>query len=137
MFALSPFAIASGYRLEAHETVISTNALALERAHAGDSGNLWVFIGDSRFQRGDREGAMEAFERGTQFSHSRSSAQSWVNFIEAEIAGEQARIEFAQTVEREECIITIERILRDDVLGNRAGAEIPEHCEQYRIYVDQ
>ena len=51
MFALSPFATASGYRLEAHETVISTNALALERAHAGDSGNLWVV---SKHQSGGR-----------------------------------------------------------------------------------
>ena len=51
MFALSPFASASGYRLEAHETVTSTNALALERAHAGDSGKLWVV---SKHQSGGR-----------------------------------------------------------------------------------
>lgn len=51
MFALSPFATTSGYRLEAHETVTSTNALALERAHAGDAGNLWVV---SRHQSGGR-----------------------------------------------------------------------------------
>ena len=41
-FQLAPTAEAAGYRLEAHESVGSTNALALERARGGDPGNLWV-----------------------------------------------------------------------------------------------
>lgn len=51
MFALSPLAAVSGYRLEAHETVSSTNALALERALSGDRGCLWVV---SKHQSGGR-----------------------------------------------------------------------------------
>jgi len=42
MFALAPSALAAGYRLEAHESVGSTNALALERAVGGDPGKLWI-----------------------------------------------------------------------------------------------
>lgn len=35
-------ATARNYRLESHDTVGSTNALALERAQAGDAGQLWI-----------------------------------------------------------------------------------------------
>ena len=41
-FALAPTAVQEGYRLDAHDTVGSTNALALEHARAGDPGRLWV-----------------------------------------------------------------------------------------------
>ena len=41
-FWLSPVAIAEGFRLEAFDTIGSTNAVALERAKAGDPGGLWV-----------------------------------------------------------------------------------------------
>lgn len=41
-FSLPPAAEAAGYRLEGHDTVGSTNALALRRAAAGDAGNLWI-----------------------------------------------------------------------------------------------
>ncbi len=41
-FSLAPTAVAAGYRLEAHDSVGSTNALALEHAAAGDPGRLWV-----------------------------------------------------------------------------------------------
>jgi BirA family transcriptional regulator, biotin operon repressor / biotin---[acetyl-CoA-carboxylase] ligase len=41
-FALAPDALAAGYRLEAHDTVGSTNALALQRAAEGDPGPLWI-----------------------------------------------------------------------------------------------
>ena len=41
-FQLSPEAQNNGYRLEGHDTVGSTNAIALERARAGDQGRLWI-----------------------------------------------------------------------------------------------
>ncbi|KAB2862444.1 MAG: biotin--[acetyl-CoA-carboxylase] ligase, partial [Bauldia sp.] len=41
-FTLAPTAASQGYRLEAHDSVGSTNALALDHARAGDPGNLWV-----------------------------------------------------------------------------------------------
>lgn len=41
-FELSDEARAAGFRLEAHDTVGSTNALALERARGGDAGPLWI-----------------------------------------------------------------------------------------------
>lgn len=53
-FALAPSAQSRGYRLEAHETVASTNALALERARTGDTGWLWVVASNQRSGRGRR-----------------------------------------------------------------------------------
>ena len=41
-FALAPTAIDQGFRLEAHDSVGSTNQIAMERAAAGDEGPLWI-----------------------------------------------------------------------------------------------
>jgi BirA family biotin operon repressor/biotin-[acetyl-CoA-carboxylase] ligase len=53
-FRLAPTCEAEGFRLEAHETVGSTNALALERARAGDPGKLWVVSKKQESGRGRR-----------------------------------------------------------------------------------
>ena len=53
-FALSPPAQQNGYRLEAFETIDSTNATALERALAGDPGKLWIVSKKQERGRGRR-----------------------------------------------------------------------------------
>ena len=53
-FSLAPTALAEGYRLEAHDTVGSTNALALDHARAGDAGKLWVVSKRQESGRGRR-----------------------------------------------------------------------------------
>lgn len=53
-FALSPLALAAGYRLESHPSVGSTNALALDHARAGDAGNLWIVSTKQEAGRGRR-----------------------------------------------------------------------------------
>ena len=53
-FALSPTALQDGYRLEAHESVGSTNAIALQRAREGDPGTLWVVAKRQERGRGRR-----------------------------------------------------------------------------------
>ncbi len=53
-FSLAPTAIAAGYRLEAHDSVGSTNAMALERAAAGDPGKLWIVSKRQESGRGRR-----------------------------------------------------------------------------------
>ena len=53
-FELAPPAVLDGYRLEAHETVGSTNQLALERARQGDPGKLWIVSKRQESGRGRR-----------------------------------------------------------------------------------
>ncbi len=53
-FLLSPSALAEGYRLEGHESVGSTNALALDHAGSGDPGRLWVVSSRQESGRGRR-----------------------------------------------------------------------------------
>ncbi|PYE86318.1 biotin--[acetyl-CoA-carboxylase] ligase [Phyllobacterium leguminum] len=53
-FSLSPLASLNGYRLESFETVGSTNAVALERAQAGDPGKLWIVSKRQESGRGRR-----------------------------------------------------------------------------------
>jgi len=54
VFSLAPTAIAAGYRLEAFDSVGSTNAIALERAAAGDAGKLWIVSKKQESGRGRR-----------------------------------------------------------------------------------
>jgi BirA family transcriptional regulator, biotin operon repressor / biotin---[acetyl-CoA-carboxylase] ligase len=58
-FSLAPTASLDGYRLEAHDTVGSTNALALERVKEGDSGRLWIVSKRQESGRGRRGRAWE------------------------------------------------------------------------------
>jgi BirA family biotin operon repressor/biotin-[acetyl-CoA-carboxylase] ligase len=53
-FRLAPSAANAGYRLESFASVGSTNALALERARAGDPGHLWLVSKRQEAGRGRR-----------------------------------------------------------------------------------
>ncbi|RUM99683.1 biotin--[acetyl-CoA-carboxylase] ligase [Pseudaminobacter arsenicus] len=53
-FTLAPTSASEGFRLEAHDSVGSTNAIALERARQGDPGRLWVVSKKQESGRGRR-----------------------------------------------------------------------------------
>lgn len=53
-FTLAPTSASEGFRLEAHDSVGSTNAIALDRAAAGDPGRLWVVSKKQESGRGRR-----------------------------------------------------------------------------------
>lgn len=53
-FSLAPSAAALGFRLESFDTIGSTNAVALERAQAGDPGRLWIVSKKQETGRGRR-----------------------------------------------------------------------------------
>lgn len=53
-FSLAPTAVLEGFRLEAHDTVSSTNAIAMERARQGDPGKLWIVSDHQQSGRGRR-----------------------------------------------------------------------------------
>jgi BirA family transcriptional regulator, biotin operon repressor / biotin---[acetyl-CoA-carboxylase] ligase len=53
-FSLAPTAVAEGFRLEAFDTIGSTNAVALQRAQAGDPGKLWIVSKKQEAGRGRR-----------------------------------------------------------------------------------
>ncbi|HVW58333.1 MAG TPA: biotin--[acetyl-CoA-carboxylase] ligase [Rhizobiaceae bacterium] len=61
-FVLAPSAALAGYRLEAHDSVGSTNSLALEAARAGDTGNLWIVSRKQESGRGRRGRAWQTPE---------------------------------------------------------------------------
>lgn len=54
VFRLAPTSASEGFRLEAHDSVGSTNALALDHARAGDPGRLWVVSKKQESGRGRR-----------------------------------------------------------------------------------
>jgi BirA family biotin operon repressor/biotin-[acetyl-CoA-carboxylase] ligase len=54
VFRLAPTSATEGFRLEAHDTVGSTNALALDHARKGDPGKLWIVSKKQESGRGRR-----------------------------------------------------------------------------------
>lgn len=107
-------------RLEESENALTQalNASGLDRP-----GNAWVVIGNTRYERAgddtaieDREHALEAFREATNFSHSRRTAEGWIQFIEAEIASIRARVEFERETYREGIRVTCRRLMRDEVV---------------------
>lgn len=54
MRSASPAALPAGFRRQAHDSLPSTNAEALERARAGEAGGLWVTATEQRAGRGRR-----------------------------------------------------------------------------------
>lgn len=54
-FVLAPTAATAGYRLESHDSVGSTNAMALERARDNDPGLLWIV---SKSRKLEEDGAV-------------------------------------------------------------------------------
>jgi BirA family biotin operon repressor/biotin-[acetyl-CoA-carboxylase] ligase len=61
-FRLAPSATSAGYRIESFASVGSTNAVALERARAGDTGALWLVTKKQDAGRGRRGRAWETPE---------------------------------------------------------------------------
>jgi BirA family transcriptional regulator, biotin operon repressor / biotin---[acetyl-CoA-carboxylase] ligase len=59
-FQLSPEAQNQGYRLEGHDTVGSTNAMALDKARGGDQGRLWIAALKQEAGRGRRNRAWQS-----------------------------------------------------------------------------
>jgi BirA family transcriptional regulator, biotin operon repressor / biotin---[acetyl-CoA-carboxylase] ligase len=59
-FQLSPEAQNQGYRLEGHDRVGSTNAMALERAKSADQGRLWIAALKQDAGRGRRNRVWES-----------------------------------------------------------------------------
>ncbi|MGF1462115.1 MAG: tetratricopeptide repeat protein [Maricaulaceae bacterium] len=105
---------------------------AIDRG-VSDPGNLWVLIGNTRYERDDRQGAINAFQQGTQYGPSRRTARGWIQFINGEIEAEQARVEFERNVLKEECEITIERAQRDLVISGATDirSQIREECYEF------
>jgi BirA family biotin operon repressor/biotin-[acetyl-CoA-carboxylase] ligase len=62
-FTLAPEALATGYRLVAHETIGSTNADAMVRLRAGEPGPLWV-VSAHQSQGKGRRGSSWSTEPG-------------------------------------------------------------------------
>ena len=62
-FALGPKAKSAGYRIEAHDTVGSTNADALARARSGHEDRLWIVSDHQSAGRG-RRGSQWGTQRG-------------------------------------------------------------------------
>ncbi len=80
---------------------------ALQRGGFNRQGDAWALLGTVRYERNDRPGALQAFQRCTNMSESRRTCTGWTTFIQAEIRAAAERERLVQRVTVEECRNTI------------------------------
>lgn len=128
------------YQLNNFEAAERWFEVALNRGGLDETGDAWVLLGTVRFERGDRQGALEAFERGAQYPGSRRAAQDWARFVRTQIQAEINRVTRLQQVRIDECRLTLEQevdlitLLGQPEDFNEYGqpiVDVPERCERW------
>lgn len=79
-------------------------------------GDAWVVMGNARYEQGNREDALEAFEEGAKYPYSRRSAEGWRDFVSGEIEAQKNRELFEAQVKRDELRVNCERRAQLDVI---------------------
>ncbi|TGY88518.1 tetratricopeptide repeat protein [Marinicauda algicola] len=128
------------YQLNNFEAAERWFETALNRGGLDETGDAWVLLGTVRFERGNRQGALDAFERGTQYPGSRRAAQDWARFVRTQIQAEINRATRLQQVRIDECRLTLEQevdlitLLGQPEDFNEYGqpiVDVPERCERW------
>lgn len=121
---------------------------ALARGGLSNTGAAWELLGNVRYEQVDDvdadraklNQALEAFNQAARFPGSRSSANGWIRFINAQIEGKVRRERQIEQVLIDECRLTLEAELRILVLTGEADAEgrvritdsaFPQRCTPY------
>lgn len=107
-------------------------------------GTAWALLGTVRFQQGNRQSALAAYEEATRFSDSRREARGWIEFINSQIEGERRRRLQLEQVRVEGCRLEVNRELEIGTLvgttddTGQVVVPVPEECEPYfNQYGDQ
>lgn len=121
---------------------------ALSRGGLSNTGAAWELLGNVRFEQvddvrqdaGKVNEALEAFRQAARFSGSRSTANGWIRFINAQVEGEERRRIQRIQVTIDECRLTLEAERRILVLTGEVDEDgrvrisedaFPERCERY------
>lgn len=103
---------------------------AINRGGLDSPGDVWIVIGNARYEAGNREGAVEAFREGEAFNASRDTARDWREFVEREIDQVRERSQFAVDVMKEEVRVSCRRQLADIIIyqerANAPGYDGPD-----------
>ncbi|MCW5725272.1 MAG: hypothetical protein KIS81_09995 [Maricaulaceae bacterium] len=107
---------------------------ALNAGGLRQTGETWALLGTVRYERRNRQGALEAFARARQFPSTQRSASGWYNFIRAELDGEVNRRILREQVRQDECSFTVQdardtAVITGDVdEEGRVRITIPQNC---------
>jgi tetratricopeptide (TPR) repeat protein len=101
---------------------------AIDKGGIDKTGDVWIVIGNARYEDGDREGAIEAFEQGERFASSRETAREWRQFVEGEVAAARNRAQFGVDVLKEEHRVSCERQLADIIIYQENRREGDPDC---------
>ncbi|MGD2133977.1 MAG: tetratricopeptide repeat protein [Maricaulaceae bacterium] len=89
---------------------------ALNRGGLEDAGDVWVVLGNARYEQEDYQGAIEAFVEAQRFQGARQTARDWQEFVESEIATARNSAWFEVEVEMGRYRVQCERALSDIVI---------------------
>lgn len=112
---------------------------ALQRGGFNRPGDAWALLGTVRYERNNRQSALQAFARCANMAESRRTCQGWTTFINGELRAERQREELIERVNVEECRNTVRAAVElatlvstgDDLEGDRLVVDVPERCQPY------
>ena len=111
---------------------------ALNRGGLSRPGDIWTFVGNSRVELDDLDGAASAFRRALGWEYSRAGAQGWLEFIASKRAILEAAAQLEVLISIESCEIEVERARRRIVTspdeydsGGRRILAIPPTCRTW------
>ncbi|MEM9015234.1 MAG: tetratricopeptide repeat protein [Pseudomonadota bacterium] len=67
-----------------------------------DRGTTWLLLGNARYNQGDRDGALKAFQSARSFDNVARDANGWIDYIRAEIDFERQQDALEQAQKEEE-----------------------------------
>ena len=125
----------------AAETALET---AVARGGLSDTGKAYELLGNARFEQDKTQEALAAFRQATNYASSRRTAQSFIQFINSQIAGAERRERQRRQVLIDGCRLSLDAerriatVVGDADEDGNVRLEVPERCQQYfNVFGDQ
>ena len=115
---------AEGRLQEAEDALLE----AINKGGLDSPGDVWVVVGNARYERDELDSAIEAFEEAEKFPESRETAVDWADFVEREIGIAREQEEFKLNTQKGAYVVSCKRQIADIVLYRSNWQEGDPDC---------
>ncbi len=126
---------------EEWDGVVNFATRAINKGGLGsDIGQAWVLKGSGEYYQGDRDTAVETFERAKNYDSVKSEATRWTDYIEKEKEAEEQQRRYDIQIQTEECQHLIEGyndiVETRELFGEQAGEE-PADVTACKVFLSE
>ena len=114
---------------------------ALDRGGLDRPGTAWTLLGNVRLELDRRQSALAAFQEGTRYPYSRTTASGYITYINSVIRAEADRVRIRERVRRDECQFGVDDLLNTARLlgtmdeNGRIIITVPPRCtDLYNVF---